>query len=149
MRTLPAAGRTSSRIALISVVLPAPFGPTIAISTPGGTVKSTSQSTGVAPYATVRSATSMAGTSAIGHLACQSRDDRVDVVSDHPDVHPLRRIRVAHRVREQAASDSDVEAARANGLLDGFDRPRRHGRLHEDGRDPALDDELRQILDVT
>ena len=41
-----AAGRTSPRMALMSVDFPAPFGPTMAMSTPAGTTTSTSQSTG-------------------------------------------------------------------------------------------------------
>ena len=47
--TRPAAGRTSPRIARISVDLPAPFGPTMAASVPDGTVRSTSHSAGRSP----------------------------------------------------------------------------------------------------
>ena len=45
----PAAGRTRPRIARTSVVLPAPLGPTTAMSVPAGTVTSTSQSAGRSP----------------------------------------------------------------------------------------------------
>ncbi|MEZ4636090.1 MAG: hypothetical protein R2856_14195 [Caldilineaceae bacterium] len=47
--------------ALISVLLPAPLGPTMAISTPSGTDRSTSQMAGLLLYATVRSSMTRAG----------------------------------------------------------------------------------------
>lgn len=67
---VPVSGFTSPSIALISVDLPAPFGPTIPITTPCGTRKSTPRSTGSARYATERFSVAQAS-AAFGSMAAE------------------------------------------------------------------------------
>src|SRR5512145_3323927 len=148
---------------LISVVFPAPLGPTTAIRTPAGTSMSTSQRTGLSPYATVRSSTLTAGPVSLrgivsaplregsgprGAWAGKRRDDGVDVMTNHSVVCPFRRSGIAHRVREEAAPDIHPETLRFHRFLERLDVAGRHRGLDEHGGDSALDDQPGKRLDV-
>src|SRR5687768_9418660 len=95
-RTDPAPGRMAPRSTRSRVVLPDPDGPTIPMYRPGSTSRSTSMSTGSAPYAQVTCSSRTSGAMPRGFMA-RARSLRVHgrVGRDVAQRHALERRGVA------------------------------------------------------
>src|SRR5512146_3142651 len=112
-RTVPALGRRKPDRTLRSVVLPAPFGPTMPTASRGSRLKSTSSSTTSAPNrfripAAERTAMPSAGCTAVVGSAVvrlQFRADRHLLVVDVLDDHTLKLVLAALRRLEPLAGE--------------------------------------------
>src|SRR3954471_6100166 len=135
-RSWPARARCRPAITLISVLLPAPLGPTTHTSSPRSTCNDTSHSAGAAPYAACTFTTSsmgrlsQVGTHHIGvahHFARLSLRDQLAVVQHHDAVR--QRHHRAHHVLDE--DDGGALVADATDQLDGVvDLAGRQAREH-------------------
>src|SRR5947209_8565998 len=102
-RIAPASGRSSPASAAISVVLPAPFGPIIACSSPGSTVSATSPSATRPPKRLLSPAVSSSG-SAIdpARRGKQAEDARSRKQHDQDQQRPEDRLPMLRQARQYA-----------------------------------------------